>query len=261
MSSVDDLTTWGTDDDVFVVSEWNADSPTSTDVVLVSRRGELEMDLVRPETGTRFVVRHELEAPDNATEELQRVARDLDMTAPALVTCRFDEARRTYDLEALIFEDGFSRHALNAAVADIVGCRERLDVRLEMIERTAELDQEMQRLLDEDEEALWARLDAASESATGPDTGVDREAASPTAPTPAAAPLPPLPPPPSGASLQRCYVTQVVDLHGADIELVVGQLQVGAWYDVLDEQSGWLRVASPDRRVDGWVDRRRVNVA
>src|SRR6266508_684962 len=135
MTTVDMLRTWGTSQDAFQIVQVNAETPetwtaqlrtTGTtaapglDLFARKLKGDEWIWISFEEAVPEDVLRVTSEAQPSA-EILPRLISAVNDTRAGSVTCsmRKDDAASILEMQAIIYEDGFSRHMLNVAVLEI----------------------------------------------------------------------------------------------------------------------------------------------
>jgi hypothetical protein len=171
MTTLESLRNWGGPDDAFEVIRAQGQSADSwTAELRASVRPAFNLTVRKSTNAARISVVNLLEIPADALraaangqrsgESLQRlVAGVADMRA-ATLTCALsgDGSRRAVEIEVVIYEDGFSRHTLNAAVLESVKTRRLLEASFETMVESARLVSETDRLMEEEARRLRERL-------------------------------------------------------------------------------------------------------
>ncbi len=129
MDAMDALRGWGTEEDEFALSSSEGDAQAFT-AVAVDRKDDVRMTLEKVEGDPRVRLSCRVAATpaDVATaERLTSAAARVEAGRSGTTVCRFEADPPGVRLEALIYEDGLTRHALNAAVLELRRARRLLD--------------------------------------------------------------------------------------------------------------------------------------
>ncbi len=139
MSIFESVQTWGKAEDVFQIIRARHDGEAGLDAELTARDDEPFTISVRKDgSDPRVLVTHRVDVPSqvvslanldgDSKDALHRLVAATEATRDGSVSCTLSVAGRamTVDIVATVYEDGFSRHQLNAAVMELVKARKTL---------------------------------------------------------------------------------------------------------------------------------------
>lgn len=129
MDVMDALRGWGTEEDEFTLSSSEGDAQAFT-AAAVDRRDDVRMSLEKSEGDPRVRLACKVvAAPADAAaaERLTAMAARVERGRSGTTSCAFEADPPGVRLEAVIYEDGFTRHAVNAAVLELRRARRLLD--------------------------------------------------------------------------------------------------------------------------------------
>jgi len=138
LSTLESIQTWGQKEDAFQLGQVRRDGADGWGVDLTARDEKLfAVTLRKDASDPRVWVSHRVDVPaqvvhlaaqnDDARETLRQTVAAIENIRGGTVSCTVNALGRTatVDIVATLYEDGFSRYQLNAAVMELVKPEER----------------------------------------------------------------------------------------------------------------------------------------
>jgi hypothetical protein len=278
------LGSWGGPEDRFEIAALDEEDGALSGTLTAHDGTTISVEQAAGDPRVRFGCRLAIPAAVGGSEDTDTLVRLLDLGRPGSVS--IVRTGDEIEVTATVYEDGFSRHSANIAIADCERAaaltRERLDGLVEAAEaheqakaefeaadrELAEARTEAQRAAADEAAAAQREAEAAVEQAQAEAEEAQRALDEASAPVetagPAADDIPPPPAPPPEEPGGGFAPTHLVPSGGLrawaspDPEAPpVTELDAGVELQIIEQAGAWARVAASNGWT-GWVDGRRL---
>lgn len=160
MGVLDAMRSWGGATDAYDLVQAPSDPSEAWTMELRARPGSgFTIQVDKAAGDPRMYLRHRLEVPAETVrqaaesaetrEQLTRAVAAIEAIRAGTVTCalRADKAGGVVEIVAIIYEDGLSRHVLNAAVLEIAKARRGLQARFDSVASFSRFAAELDRTI------------------------------------------------------------------------------------------------------------------